>query len=347
MPLIKTLKDTLLRLHLKLQGHQRSQQQLNDTINQGTVDLGKVSNKASPYFQHTQAENVTADRDDIVFITSRFRSGSTVLWNIFRNIDSCTSFYEPFNERKWFDKSARGEHVDNTHLGVDDYASEYDELSCLAEFYQEDWINSSLFMDQQVWDPKMKSYICKMIEKSPGRPILQFNRIDFRLPWLKQNFPNAKFVHLYRHPRDQWCSFLTDKKLMNKNDVESTYQDAFYLDVWCDDLAKHFPFLDKRNTPHPYQRFYYLWKLSYLYGEKLSDISIGFEKLTQSPHDTLSKVFAELSIDSNCIDKAASVLAQPPLNKWKNYADDNWFEAHEIACEQHLDTFLKSSNFYK
>src|SRR5437868_4059285 len=44
---------------------------------------------------------------DPIFITGRFRSGSTLLWNIFRHTPGCTSYYEPLNERRWFDPSAR------------------------------------------------------------------------------------------------------------------------------------------------------------------------------------------------------------------------------------------------
>jgi hypothetical protein len=40
--------------------------------------------------------------------------------------------------------------------------------------------------------------------------VLQFNRIDFRLPWFRHHFPAATILHLARHPRDQWCSCLLD-----------------------------------------------------------------------------------------------------------------------------------------
>ena len=36
--------------------------------------------------------------------------------------------------------------------------------------------------------------------------MLQFNRADLRVAWLRQQFPQAKLIHLYRHPRDQWLS---------------------------------------------------------------------------------------------------------------------------------------------
>ena len=65
--------------------------------------------------------------------TERFRSGSTLLWNIFRNRKGKTAYYEPFNERRWFDPEARSSRVDATHRGVSDYWREYDGLGELAQ----------------------------------------------------------------------------------------------------------------------------------------------------------------------------------------------------------------------
>jgi hypothetical protein len=73
-------------------------------------------------------------------------------------------------------------------------------LEVLGEYYREEWIDHNLFMGSDFWDPRMKRYISILIERAPGRPILQFNHVDFRLSWLRQNFPHAKIVHLYRHP---------------------------------------------------------------------------------------------------------------------------------------------------
>jgi hypothetical protein len=71
-------------------------------------------------------------RDDVIIITGRFRSGSTLLWNLFRNINGMTAYYEPFNERRWFDPHVRGARVDPTHKNVDEYWREYEGLEALA-----------------------------------------------------------------------------------------------------------------------------------------------------------------------------------------------------------------------
>jgi len=345
--LTKKLRIASLEVFFKFLNHKAVQQSLHDSIKLSKQKLSVIENEANPYFcivNDNLNKQITSERDDIVIITSRFRSGSTLLWNIFRNIEDCTSYYEPLHERRWFDKSNRGEFIDPSHIGVDDYAREYDGLEYLSQYYDENWTKEGLYMDASTWAPDMKSYICGLIEKAKGRPILQFNRIDFRLPWLKHNFPNAKFIHLYRHPRDEWYSSLTKKNLMNKDNVENTFLDSFFLNNWCDDLAKHFPFLDQRNTPHPYQRFYYLWKLSYLYGKKECDQSFSMEALTQNPKQTLIELFSELNIDNKNLTVAASIIKKQSLDKWKQFADNEWFETLEQECEQNLNIFLTTLN---
>jgi hypothetical protein len=127
---------------------------------------------------------------------------------------------------------------------------------------------------------------------------------------------------------------------MNKDDVTNTYQDAFYLDSWCRDLAQHYPILDKRNTPHPYQRFYYLWKLSYLHGMKYSDHNLSFEQLTQQPEIEISQLYKVLDIPQENIEQLCSVIQAPQPDQWKQYAEDSWFSQLEVECEQNLSILL-------
>jgi LPS sulfotransferase NodH len=335
------LKIKAINIFTKFLKREEIQKTLEDKIQYTATALPQLENLKSPYLTTDKNQMVSpSERDDIVFITSRFRSGSTLLWNLFRQTNGCTSYYEPFNERQWFNPKLRGDAVDNTHRGVDDYSAEYDGLAHLDALYDEDWIRNKLLMTQESWAPKMKAYIEGLIEHAKGRPILQFNRIDFRLPWIKAHFPNAKIIHLYRHPRDQWCSFLTDKNLMNKDDVSHTYHDAFYLDVWCNDLAQQYQFLDKRHTPHPYQRFYYLWKLSYLNGNKYSDHNISFEHLTRQPKTEIIKLYEHLDMPIEQVESLCSVIQPPKADQWKLYAEDSWFSQLEEECEYNLNIFL-------
>ena len=298
----------------------------------------------SPYCEIGRASTTlpTCERDDIIIVSARFRSGSTLLWNLFRNIPGFVSYYEPFNERRWFDAAARGEQIDSTHRKVADYWAEYDGMDDLADVFDDSWNDRDLYMSEDAWNPRMKSYIEQLVERASGRPVLQFNRLDFRLPWARRTFPNAKFVHLYRHPRDQWMSNLqsNDRFPADGKMADFAAVDGFYLLWWARDLKHHFPFLDVQNIEHPYQLHYFLWKLSYVYGRTFSDVSIGFEELTTSPERALFHLFEVCGIDEFHVEKLLPLIEPPPFGKWKNYADDAWFKRHEEHCEDVLAGFF-------
>jgi Sulfotransferase family len=277
----------------------------------------------------------TSCRDDAIFITARFRSGSTLLWNLFRHVDGVTAYYEPFNERCWFDPSSRGTKIDATHKHVTDYWREYEGLEMLGQYYRLEWICKDLLMDSEVWEPKMQRYVELLIEKASGRPVLQFNRIDFRLPWFRHHFPNAKIIHLYRHPREQWCSTLMDVTSYPKDAAMSQFasHDKFYLGLWAHDLKCHFPFLEESRITHGYQLFYFLWKLSYLFGVKYSDYSLSYECLLDEPDKRVTHLFSTLGIENYDIDFLQSLIVEPSRGKWKVYAADDWFREQEAICE--------------
>jgi hypothetical protein len=302
---------------------------------------------AAPYPELGRAEcrGQRTDESVPVFITARFRTGSTLLWNLFRHVDGVTAYYEPFNERRWFEPGARERPVDPTHRHVDEYWHEYTRLHELGRWYREDWTARRLWMDADAWDPDMRRYVDILIERAKGRAVLQFNHIDFRLGWFRRQFPRAKLVHLYRHPRDQWCSSLLDTTTYNKNASVAAFRqhDHFYLLAWCCELKYQFPFLDESRVEHAYELFYFIWKLSYLLGAHYADYSLSFESLVDDPSTQLTRLLRSVGMEPAGLDSLSMLIDAPAAGKWRAYADDEWFVKYESRCEATLAEFLPGS----
>lgn len=281
-----------------------------------------------------------------IFITARFRSGSTFLWQLFRQLDNTTCYYEPLNEARWFKKDSRNARVDATHIGVDDYRTEYAGMDDLDRIFDSRWALHGLYMDETHHNPGMKRYLSELIHRAKGRAVLQFNRADFRLPWLRAHFPQAKVVHLYRHPREQWMSIvgkgggLDPAKTITPDEI--TASDGFYTVQWARDLRHVFPLLEPAGR-HPYELHYLLWRLSYAYGCAYSDVSIGYEELVSDFERTASAMFEAVGIRDVDLASLASLNHGSSRVRWPEYAGDAWFGELETRCESDLQAFFSNT----
>jgi hypothetical protein len=298
--------------------------------------------QTSPYGEGRSYDSDNAKHTAPIFITGRFRSGSTLLWNLFRNLPDHTAYYEPFNERRWFDQSQRGGHTDSSHLGVSEYWSEYQGLGELTHIYNEDWIRYRLYMPQTSFDYRMKRFISKLIAGANGRAVLQFNRMDFRLPWLRANFPKARIVHVYRNPRDQWCSTLRNEAAYPASAPSNAgFPDHFYLEIWFRDLVRQFPFLVDYETHHRYFLFYLIWKLSYCFGKHYSDISLGMEALTQKPFNAMTDILAAIGTEVGLAEEFDVSFVEVAESRWSSYAGEKWFADIEQECDEVVREFFQ------
>ena len=310
------------------------------------AELSLVQSVIPPYseLQRVRASMPSCRRPDIIFVTGRFRSGSTLLWNLFRSVPHVTAYYEPFNERRWFDGAVRGTHIDATHLNVSDYWSEYDGLEELGRYFSEQWKFEHLYMTQHAWNPDMQRYIEILVERAPRRPVLQFNEVDMRLPWLRAKFPAAEILHVFRHPRDQWCSTLQSAASWSVQCTLRDFEplDGFYLLRWAQDLRHYYPFLTLDGDAPAYELFYQIWKLSFLFGHAHANLSIAYEEIVQDPRASIRKIFSALELDDYDLDALASLVSPVRLGKWRERADDSWFQAIEARVDEVFECYASS-----
>ncbi len=308
------------------------------------ADWSRLRNEASaeyPELPRVSDAALVADREP-VFVTARFRSGSTLLWNLFRNTPGVTAYYEPLHPTLQLPSSQRVAAVDPTHDFVDNYWSEYDRIPDLESWYTEPWDRHDLYLDALHWKPALAAYVRVLIRSAEGRPVLQFNRVDFRLAWLRHMFPAARLIHLFRHPRDQWLSALRSGANFGPHDPVQQFaaHDHYFLLPWVADLVSHFPVLDWSVVQHPYRMFYLLWKLSYLWGRNYCEVSFSYERLLESPRQTIGELYERLGFGQQHVARIASLVRSKPTGKWHSYADAAWFAGHERAAEDLLDNFL-------
>jgi hypothetical protein len=305
------------------------------------LDSSRTLDAPYPELRRMPAAAIPRQRRPL-FITGRFRSGSTLLWQLFRSMKGVTAYYEPFNQRRWFDPATRGTHVDATHIHVSDYWSEFNGLTQLGRLYDEAWTRRQLHMDAAAWNAPMQQYIQTLIDHASGRAVLQFNDVDLRLPWLRARFPDAEILHIYRHPRDQWCSALPrgelDMVALTLRDFEK--HDGFYLLNWGRDLRYAFPFLVQEGAAHPYELYYQIWKLSYLYGRAYADLSVCFEALVREPAREVPRVLSRFGFEPDDLKRMLGLVAPVQEGKWRKCASNEFFAAIEARVDRQFANYF-------
>ncbi len=277
-----------------------------------------------------------------IFVTARFRSGSTLLWQCFHRLAEFTAYYEPFNDRRWFDPKRRGEQVDASHRGVADYASNYDNLEALGASFEDHWGVRHLSLGAGARNPKMQRFIEGLVEAAGERPVLQFNRIDFRLPYLKAAFPQAAFVHLGRNPRDTWRSTLRGVPNEGSWTLNSFAPFCkFYLMNWYQDLSLAYPRLWRNPyKTHPYELHYLLHRLSELFAYRDCDFFLHYEAMEKDligEMRTLLSFLGETSIDLSPLDG----LLAPRHQRYDHSESAQQYSEIEARVEAELQDWLK------
>jgi hypothetical protein len=149
-------------------------------------------------------------------------------------------------------------------------------------------------------------------------------------------------LHLYRHPRDQWCSTLLGRSFPPDGTLRGFAEhDSFYLLNWAKDLTRQFPILERPEDEHPYILFFMIWKLSYLFGQHYADLSTSFESLVTTPKETMASVLSRVRVGSTQLDPLVDLVTVPTMGRWRSYANAEWFSAQESVAEANLEWFFQ------
>jgi len=267
----------------------------------------------------------------LIFISGRFCSGTSMLWNIFNQLPQYCAFYEPLHPNLL----SHIKHVKpkDDHIGIDDYWQNYLNLNDLEKYYSHKFGQQNLYLEKHEQWQDLEHYIKFLIASSGDRiPVLQFNRMDLRLSWLKNTFPHVTIIHINRQSYPLWIS--SRKHLQSDDDKHNeSHQDAYDLMQWSVDLAKHFPMLQSNNKRNSYFRHYFIWKLSHRVAQSHADVHLSLENDFLNTHngiETLTKKFDWDDKDK----KLAESFIQKPKSMQDEPLKANRFSTIEAAIDK-------------
>ncbi|MCC3454676.1 sulfotransferase [Microcoleus sp. PH2017_08_TRC_O_A] len=293
---------------------------------------------------------------DCVFITGRYRTGTTFLYSLFSSLENTAVFYEPLhpNLLEYLDKEQNvSEQLKalNGHTFKGNYFEEYKVLNrkILFSTHQREFSSRKLIMSTVDSYYDLKNYVSFLTRSLPDIPlkVLQFNRVDFRLGWFKKNFSNALIVNLRRNPRDIYASYRTVNARNTSENNEQEIGSLFYLDDYISILGRlSIPQIcvQQMNT---YEKIYFLNQLSNLWSDYFADIILDYEELVEDPVGIVSRIASQVKgFEPNW---KSEILAakKDRINVWQEYHENSWFLKCESKCDNLIDQLLFPSRTNK
>ena len=241
---------------------------------------------------------------NLVFLSGDFSSGSTLLWTLFRQTGDYHCLYEPLHERlrEYLIYPLRAyEH----HFFSENYFHEYKGFKEIFKLHKDKWGRSDFYLSKDSNAPDLLAYLHYIIGMSfskKDKVVLQFNRVAFKLPWLREHFPGVPIIEIVRDPEKQWNSIVKRTQThFGRNEVgqDSVNFMGMGMANWCNHLQQHFPELSADNSQNGYQRFLKLYNLSREQHKQYADLSIRFEDLTTNFKVEAKKIFDQVGYSAD------------------------------------------------
>lgn len=272
-----------------------------------------------------------------LFITGRFRSGTSFLWQLFNQLEGFCAWYEPLHPQLL----AAIEHVQpkSDHVGIDDYWHNYRKHPDFSRVYRPQFAVEHLYLEESDCYTELEEYINKLIELSGDDvPVIQFNRVDLRLSWLKAKFPNAKIIHIKRNPLQLYHS--QRKHIPKAKRDDPNYWDAYELPAWChalnDTLATH------STHQHAFYGFYLLYQLSELMAKNHADVSINLDQHIFQSDEFIEQLSAVVPLSQNQIATLKHLVHVPNLPEFEVELTEQL-----AAIMTEVDVLLMQSGLYE
>lgn len=260
-----------------------------------------------------------------VIATGFFRTGSTFFFSSLREVSKFRCYYEPYHPELLDFVENLGEIGGGPNQEVlghsvgDDYFKEFEsinliELSRVFNLKRRNTNQPVLLPQSQNSD--LMAYIKFLAEDAYEKqqiPLLQANRFNFALPWLKRVFPEYLLVLITREPQSVFKSL---RSLAKNEGLELSAKDS-KSDYWnvkeaFENIVKIFGFeLEQIDSFGYYQKLYFILRFSERAMAEHADLVVDYEQFLNEPETTLQFITRGFDLDPqpaiNYVNKNAKI----------------------------------------
>ncbi len=257
------------------------------------------------------------------------------MWQLFDALDDFCAWYEPLHPQLLAAVEVVKPKKD--HLGIEDYWAVYRAHPEFKKTYSSELATHQLYLDDRSDYPALKKHIEHLIALSaPAVPVLQFNRVDLRLSWLRKHFPTARIIHMDRNPLQLYHS--QRKHISPELRDVAGHWDAYELMPWCHALFWEFPFLLDTKQTHAFYPFYGLYQLSKIIADLHVDVTINLEKDVFQSDDFIEKINQVVPLNTHQKDTMISLCQVPDSIEL-----DEEFTVEMTSIMTAIDTHIQAS----
>jgi len=245
-----------------------------------------------------------------IFIVGRFRTGTSLIWNLFRQTKRYATFYEPLHESIATEIRNNNSPKILKHFGMKHKFTEYRDYNIqLQDDPQLALQNLYIKRPSEPFDA-LYVRLSKLVHKADKDIVIKSNRLDFRINWLERYYQantraNITIIYIKRNPRNSYISTIetsspkpSPKWATNPFCINPQRSHIYYLKQYIQILGRKFPFL-LRTKSNNYEKYYFIYKKSLEMAEQYADVIIDYDKLIRTPRTELKKLEDYIDIEQS------------------------------------------------